>query len=644
MFRSLLQSMVTIGLLGVLIVLAIINIWQQNNIEHRQIQIQKEQENAEGECVSTGNTTTEGENVGPWSKYTLALQDENNLLQLDDEEWLPENATKGGTLFAYLTSDPKGLNFLTQNGSDVSELQTYIGIGLMRRHFDEPAKYHPELAYSFSRSDDFLIYTFHLRDDIFWHTPTWDEQDESKTWLFEGKTCRKGHFINNRCRVTAHDLEFMMDMMMNSQVAGAAPTRSYYSNLDYYMAIDDFTFQVKFTKKTQTQDKMIRGIYPMPEYLYAYNEDGVRYDDSVIGSKFEAHWYDPNTIGAGPYRFITFEPGVKIVLERDPRYPLGGNAYKEILFQIISDDQQRVRKMKNQDLHFTGLSPSQYRVEVAEGQDSSPFKNGTFGSDEYWSHTYFYIGWNSESVFFNDKKVRNAMSHAFHADVLLEDVMMGLGRRCTGPIPAFLPYYNADIPPIAYDLEKAKSLLEETGWIDSDGDGIREKMIDGQKVDFAFSLTIYGSSPEYKTIGNIFKEDLQKIGVKLNVQPTEWSMLLKKVDSKEFDAVTLAWVSGPDVDFRQIWHSEEADKPQSSNYISFRSEEADEIIEALEVEFDYDKRVELAHRFHKLIYEEQPYTFFYTRRTPFYWQKELQGTKAQLVRPYLNVRAWYLQQ
>ena len=53
----------------------------------------------------------------------------------------------------------------------------------------------------------------------------------------------------------------------------------------------------------------------------------------------------------------------------------------------------------------------------------------------------------------------------------------------------------------------------------------------------------------------------------------------QKVDSKEFDAVTLA-VSGPDVDFRQIWHSEQADKPQSSNYVSFRNKEADEIIES----------------------------------------------------------------
>ena len=115
--------------------------------------------------------------------------------------------------------------------------------------------------------------------------------------------------------------------------------------------------------------------------------------------------------------------------------------------------------MKNNDLHFTGLSPTQYRVEVVEGPETSPFKDGTFGSDEYWSHTYYYIGWNSESVFFNDKRVRNAMSHAFNADDLLLDVMMGMGKRCTGPMPVFLPYYDSSIPPIPYDLEKAKDDL-----------------------------------------------------------------------------------------------------------------------------------------------------------------------------------------
>jgi len=363
-----------------------------------------------------------------------------------------------------------------------------------------------------------------------------------------------------------------------------------------------------------------------------------------LGSRVADHWYNPNAIGAGPYRFVTFEPGVKIEIERDPRWPLSGNAFDKILFQILTDQNTYPRKLRTGELHLSGLSPSQYRTEVLEGKDNSPFKDGTLKSDEYWSHTYYYIGWNAITPYFNDKRVRQAMTHAFNADVLLNDVMMGLGQRCTGPMPAFLPFYDKSLEPYAFDLERSKQLLEEAGWTDSDGNGIRDKEVDGSRIDFKFNLMIYGSSKEYKTIGDIFKEDLAKVGIKLNIQPMEWSNLLKKVNAREFDAVTLAWVSSPDVDFRQIWHSSQVDKPKSSNYVSFQSEEGDKIIEELEVTFDFDKRVELANKFHQLLYDEQPYTFFYTRKSQYFWQPELQNAQAQLVRPYLNPRPWFLSQ
>ena len=640
MFKALLRSIITIACLIVLIALLAVNIWQNNRIERQNITLLEKSESVGMDCVET--TSDGNESLGPWQKYAFAYEDPSNLLTLDPNNWNPTDANKSGMLLTYLGSDPKGLNFLTQNGADVSTLQNYIGVALMRRHFEDTGKWAPELAYHMARSDDYLIYTFRIRDDIYWHKPTLDPQATGFDWLDSGQTCREGHFKNGRCRVTAHDLGFMMDMLNNDQVAGAAPLRSYFENLEGYRVVDDFTFEVRFSKKTQTQDNIVRGIYPMPEFLYAYDEEGSRYDESIIGSKFQAHWYDPNTIGAGPYRFVEFESGVKIMLERDNRYPLDGNAFSKILFQIINDPLINTRKIRTGELHATGLSPSLYRTEVLEADETSPFKNGEFGTDEYWSHTYFYIGWNNNSPLFDDKRARQAMSYAFNADLLLKDVMMNLGQRCTGPMPAFLPFYDKSLEPYPFDLERSKVLLGELGWSDTDGDGILDKVIEGEKVDFEFNLTIYGSSKEYKTIGDIFKEDLAQIGVKMNVQPTEWAMLLKKVDGREFDAVTLAWVSGPDVDFRQIWHSSQVDVPQSSNYVSFRNEEADKIIEELEVTFDYDKRVELAHRFHKLAYEEQPYTFFYTRRNPYFWRPELQNVKAQLVRPYLNARAWNL--
>ena len=395
MFNNLIKSSITLVLTLLVFIVLVIFLKQNDNIEQRLIvenqSLKKKLEKAELALAAGGNNSS-AVTQGPFAKYALAFTDVyglgKNVLEIDVHEWLPEDVEMGGTLKSYLTSDPKGLNFLTQNGADVSALQNYIHISLVERHHKDTTKYRPSLAYHMARSDDSLTYTFHLRDDIFWHKPTLDESDDQYSWLFSGKTCREGHFIDGRCRVTAHDLVFMMDMVMNPQVAGAASTRSYYESLDTYKALDDFTFQISFSKKKQTQDRTVRSLYPVPEFLYAYDQDGYRFEDSNLGTRFEAHWYDPNAIGAGPYRFVRFQTGELIELERDPKYPLGGNAFSKILFQIINEDFQRVRKMKKGEIDFTSLTPAQYRAEVLEAADDAPFKDGRFGSGEYWSHTY----------------------------------------------------------------------------------------------------------------------------------------------------------------------------------------------------------------------------------------------------------------
>ena len=115
--------------------------------------------------------------------------------------------------------------------------------------FNSIKKYGPELATFYGRSDDYKTYTFHLRDDVLWHEPAVDNASGQYDWLLNGESCREGHFINGRCRVTAHDVVFMIDMMMNNQVAGAAPIRSYFQDLESYSAPDDFTLVLKFKQK-----------------------------------------------------------------------------------------------------------------------------------------------------------------------------------------------------------------------------------------------------------------------------------------------------------------------------------------------------------------------------------------------------------
>ena len=641
MNRGFLSSIAGIALMTILLAVTVINIWQVDRTEDKLIQLIDRLESIEsaiesGAFAGSSDANAPQRSGGIWGApepayVTAALQDPANLLDRDTVAWLPQDGAQGGTLYLHFGSDPKGFNPLAENGADVTEVHEFISPYLIKRHKADTSKWGPELAYSMVTPDDGFTWIFKIREDFWWQSPVVDYASGEFDWV-------KGEH-----KVTAHDVEFMLQMCMNAQLTGCAPLRSYFEDMVSFGATDDYTFEIKFSTKLFSQaDVAIPSLIAYPEFLYAFDQGGVRYDDAIIGQKVQDHWYKLG-IGCGPYQMTEFESGVKIVLERNPRYPLGGNAFDKVVYLILSDQNQPPRKLRTKELHLAYLQPGQYRTEVLDGAPDSPFKDGTLTPGEWWEHSWFYIGWNMRKPMFADKRVRKALTHAFDADRLLEEVFMNLGERTTGPMPTFLPFYDHSVKAPTFDLALAGQLLDEAGWKDTDGDGTRDKMIDGELKKFEFNLTVYGSSNEYRTVGTIFKEDLSQIGVTMNVVPLEWSLLLKDVHDREFDAVTLAWVGGPDVSgFNQIWHSKQVDIPRSSNHVGFANAEADAIIEALEVEFDHAKRVELANRFHRLLAEEQPYTFFFTRKRPAFWQTEMRNVKFNLVRPYRNHKAWYL--
>lgn len=634
MTRGFLRSIVGSLFLVVLLTVTALNVWQSERIERRQVDLLQrldalEKAVADGAAAPTRTAVATPGDAMP--AYVLeAMQDPRNLLRLDPEPWLPPGATGGGTLHSLLGDDPKGFNFVAENGSDVQEINSYVNEMLINRHHGDTTLRAPGLAYSMVEEDEGKTYVFKLRKDFRWHEPAVDWSTGRYEWL------RGEH------PVTAHDVAFWFEMVQNADVTGAASKRSYFENLLSFEATDDYTLTLRFSKKTFAQFLIMLDVHAVPRFLYQFDEDGHPYDKAILGQKFQDHWYNPRALGCGAYRFVSWEPGVALILEKDRGYPGSGNAHDRIVYSVLKDQGQWPRKLRTKELHISVLQPGQYRQEVLEGTPDSPFKDGTLLSGDHMEYGFFYIAWNQQRPMFSDRRVRWAMSHAFNAEMLLQKVFLGMGERATGPIASFSPFYDRSIPPIPFDLQRAAALLDEAGWTDSDGDGIRDKVVDGQKLAFRFTLMLFGSSNEYSTLGSIFKEDLAKIGVTMELLPMDWANYLKKAEDREFDAMTAAWATSPDVDFNQIWHSTQADLPKSSNRIGFKNAEADSIIDAMTSEFDVQRRIELCHRFHKLIYDEQPYTFFYTRKRPVFWQKELQHVVFQKDRPHRNPRAWFL--
>lgn len=523
--------------------------------------------------------------------------------------WANAPHVEMGTLRFETGVDPPGLNRLaSKNAADMRELYGYIGNYLARRQPQDPSVYGTELGINLTESDDGLTYTVHLRKGVLWHEPTVDWASGRYEWL------------RGKHELVSDDFVFMIEVIQNPDVGGrAAAVRNYFESLDHVEVIDDHTFALHFKENLFSNRETFYELEPFPRWLYMYDEDGKEFAKNEWGKKLNEHWYNQKAIGTGPYRFVKWDPGVRVTMERNPDYFGEKPPFEKLEYTIIKDQVSWPRRLKTKELDITRVQPEQYRTEVL--QANGPYlgepriKFATFPET-----SYFYIGWNQDRPWFKDPLVRRAMTEALDRQGIFDNIFYKLGVLTTGPFPQQSPCYDKSIEPWPYDLSAADALLDQAGWTDSDGDGIRDKVIDGAKVPFAFQLVIYGSSTEWDTIANIYREALLSIGVKMDPVALEWSTHLKKVEDRDFDAVTLSWVPGWEADLMQIWHSQEADRPKLSNRIGFRNKDADRIAEALRREFDPQKRTNLCHEFHGLVHELQPYTFVYQRsRAALYW-------------------------
>lgn len=564
----------------------------------------------------------------------------NNWLGAPDTRWPPEGASLDGVFKrGWSRGDLKGYNPIIENAGDLSELiVNYTDRGLAARNaWTDPNRWHGELACRIEVSEDFKTYTIYLRKGVMWHRPSAVDLSLPRyAWL------AKDH------PMTAADFVFSLDMLLSPQVENGF-VKNYYQDLDGYEALDDHTLVVRWKKKTYQSLDATLGLGPLPQFLYGYSEEGTEYPKTTVGLKLNQHWYNnKGYVGVGPYRMVEYTPGTRIVLERNDDFYGAKPAIRRIVYPIYTDSALTPLKLRSGEVNFGELSPSQYREEVLEPSAADrtkrgPFLDGTLRCEPVLAPVYRYIGWNGDKPLFADPKVRTAMTLAFNRQGILDKVFLGLGELVSGP---FLPSSGAldpSIPPLPFDLGRARELLGEAGWRDTDGDGLIDKVVAGARRPFEFTLLIYGGKVEYSALANIFKEDLLKIGVKMNVTGVEWSLMQKRMDEKNFDAFTGGWGLSWDPDPFQIWHSSQADVPRGSNRVGFRNPEADRLIEQLRETFEPAERRAKFHALHRILNQQMPYSSFMVQKYVYCWSKAVRDVSFAKVQPIADAHPWWVQ-
>jgi len=632
MSKGIYLGLASVLFLAVVGFLALFNTWQISNLEAHLIDTRNSIRGLKQDIGSVNNTLRRGGLSVANGTAAPRTDCPGNLLS-PPSPILPEDAQFGGKLIRATIAGSSGYNIITEAGADIQEIYRYVGSEVARRDLVDPNKWAPDLAWCVQVNSDFTEYTIKLREDVYWHH-------------IQAQYLERSPWLEGEHRMTVDDFVFAMEMISDPAVEGAAPLRTYYQDFDHFEKLSDFEMKVVWKAKTYQSKTFTMGLIPMSHWIYAFDPDGHEYPQEVIGQNFNQHWYR-HMNGTGPYIFDSFEENNYAKLVKNTNYYDELPALDEVIYLVVGNPDQQLAKLETGDVDFILLQPAQYKKQILEAGSTGEFTNvfndggspigGKLGYTVFPRMAFRYLGWNADGPFFGDKRVRRAMTYALNRELLLREVFMGLGQITTGAFYPESAEYDSTIKPLPFDLGEAAKLLEEAGWTDTNGNGIRDR----SGVEFRFTMLVYGYRPEFKAMAEFYKEDLKKIGVDLTISPVDWPTMQSKMNNKEFDAYTGGWALSWETDPYQIWHSSQADVPEGSNRIGFRNARVDQIIEEARITFDNAKRLELFHEFHAILHEEQPYTFFFADLGVGAWRPSMRNMDFQKIRPHDLSLPWY---
>ncbi|WP_419787669.1 peptide-binding protein [Pseudodesulfovibrio sp.] len=506
-------------------------------------------------------------------------------VRADQVPALPE---EGGSLVLDMLGEPSNLISILATDSASHEIASQIYVSLIK--YDKDLNLVPYAAESFEVLNNGKLIRFKLRKDLRW---------------FDGEP------------LTAHDVEFTYRLTIDPKT----PT-AYKENLKAvsgFRLIDDYTFEVTYDQ-------------PFAKALITWAMD-ILPEHVLKGQDLLNTKYSRQPMGAGPYKLAEWVPGSRLVLTANPDFFEGKPYIHRLVYRVIPDQSTQFLELKAGNLDTMSLTPLQYLY-----QTSGPGWDGSFNKFQYLASAYTFLGFNMDHPFFKDVRVRRAIDFALDRRELVKGVLYGLGVAANGPYKPGTWQYNKDIKPRAYNPKKARALLAEAGWADTDGDGVLDK--DG--VPFAFSIiTNQGNTQRIKT-GVIIQQRLRDIGIVVSLRTVEWAAFIKEfIDKGQFDAVILGWNILEDPDIYSVWHSSMAVQG-GLNFTRYKNPRLDELLERGRRLVVPEKRKPIYDEIQQILHDDVPYCFLCVPKALIIVQARVQNIKAAPAGITYNSTRWWI--
>lgn len=378
----------------------------------------------------------------------------------------------------------------------------------------------------------------------------WKNPDPN-TWIFTLRTDAKFH---DGSKVTAADVKASVERVITLKAA-LAPQ---FAQVDAIATPDESTVQIKTKTPVGT---LLASMALVPVAPAAQvNERG----------------FFSKPIGSGPYKVVSWSPDADLRLEANPSYWGDQPGLKSLVFRFYPEVAPRVTALETGEVDFTWALPPDQLPALQ--------RNAAIRLESIAGYVYYFVWMNSSRQPFTDKRVRQAMAYALDVDKMVKDLLSGIGKRATAPIPSTV-FGHAPQTPYNYDPSKAKQLLAQAGHPNGFEAGI---------------IWNPASGPQDRELLQAMISYWNAIGVRVKSQEMERAVWIDNLNKLNWDMdIQTNSVTTGDADFTlgRLYHSR-------ANRNGYKNPELDKILDGAVQTVDQARRKELYAQANKIIWDD----------------------------------------
>ena len=542
----------------------------------------------------------------------------------------PSDATQGDgsgradTLVVALQTDLSSLLPPVSTTAQDARLYENLLLSLLEPGFDCGLTFTPSLATDYTWADDGLSVTFTMKDDVMWSDGT---------------------------PVTAHDVALSYELVQDPLVA--SPYLDWVERMvpGTPVVVDEFTVRFEFTERYDKTTMLAHaGLFRV---VQAKSVEGA--DRATL----RGHAATRDPVVNGPWDISEWKPGERLTIVPNPAYT-GDEPAKlnRVIFKVLPEYATRVLELESGSVDMVQAiqieDAERIRVEhpeleiVRRGWRSTDFlawnrfdaadyqeKKAAAGGEE--------VDWDTVAPHpaLSDKEVRKALSLAIDVDKLIDDLLTdrageSVGKRALSTLsPAFCDV-QPDIEPLPHAPDEAARMLAERGWVDTDGDGVRDK--DGHEL--RLRLLTNSGNPRRAAASVAIQAMLRDVGVAVEIDKLEANTFFSRLRKKDFEVALSGWSVALFPDPSSIWHSGDR---FVYNYPSYANDEVDALLDQYSSEPDPEKGAALLAEIGRLVYEDQPYTFLYWRDDLVAVHRRFQDREVDFLSQWGHLSRWWVE-